>query len=142
METCTTCGLSDKHLNETNHELRNNQLASVNKECCPQCKKRKNIAEKIFHLLSKEHWIKTRTTFCSLCDKIVRINNKSGHTNPDFHKRRERFAVTVEKTEIDNPEADQIWKILTDATKDSRVKKIPYFWVWMWIWCKNWTKDN
>ena len=39
----------------------------------------------------------SRTWYCSLWEKNMIVHSKTGHIRSKFHKRRERFAFTVEK---------------------------------------------
>ena len=62
--------------------------------------------------LSKTTW------FGCLCYKKKNNNTNSGHINSNFHKRGERFAFTIRKNEIDNPEKNQKDNMLEGVIKD------------------------
>ena len=41
--------------------------------------------------------LSNRSWYCSSCDKNLNLKSKSGQFNSIFHKRRERFAFSVQK---------------------------------------------
>ena len=61
-----------------------------------------------------------RTWYCSLCDKDMNVNRKTGHINSIFFKRRERFDFIVEKFEFDKPETTRTDVTVRDVIEDCK----------------------
>ena len=55
------------------------------------------------------------------------VHSETGHMRGKFHKRRKRFAFTVEKNEIEKHEITQIDYILKDVIKDCKEKFLQTF---------------
>ena len=63
-----------------------------------------------------------RAGYCSLNNKNMTVNSKTGHIKFCFHKRRERFAFTVKKYKFDKPRVNQIDDMLKAVIKDCKHK--------------------
>ena len=98
--TCTFWKLNDTH------------LGIINQSHCQHCEQK----------VSSANQNDKRTWYCSFCDRNRNVKSETGHINSNFHKRRERFALSVKKHQFDNPEFTQIDITLEDVLKDFKGK--------------------
>ena len=61
---------------------------------------------------STDNHLSKRPRYCSLCDKSMNFNGKSGRINSNFQQRRERLAFTVQKFDVDTPDFNKPDSIL------------------------------
>ena len=64
----------------------------------------------------------TQIRNCEICDKTIKIDNKSKHTNSKVHKHKEKKGTVVKEYELINADIDSVNYIVNDVIEDCREK--------------------
>ena len=109
-----------KRNNKYNHELNNTHLAANNQYYCQHCNRILNLADKRFHLQSKEHKNNKRKCYCEVFKKDIKINTKSSHIKSAAHIENEVISrinnnFTDKTNTYINPDFEQVDDLIKRA---------------------------